>query len=64
MTSRRRLHIPHWSWDGGRLRGRLDDTIAGFLDLVETSTHYPCVKRAWVEFLGERPDPAVDRVDT
>lgn len=54
--------------DGGladeRLRERFDDTIAGFLDLVEASTHYPCVKRAWVEFLGERPDPAVDRVDT
>jgi NAD(P)H-dependent FMN reductase len=54
--------------DGGladeRLRGRFDDTIAGFLDLVEASTHYPCIKRAWVEFLGERPDPAIDRVDT
>jgi NAD(P)H-dependent FMN reductase len=46
------------------LRGRFDDTIGNFLDLVEASTHYPCVKRAWVEFLGEPPDPAVDRVDT
>lgn len=33
------------------------------MDLVEASTHYPCVKRAWVEFLGEQPDPAIDRVD-
>lgn len=47
-----------------RLRGRFEDTIANFLDLVEASTHYPCVKRAWVEFLGEPADPAVDRVDT
>lgn len=47
-----------------RLRGRFEDTIAKFLDLVEASTHYPCVKRAWVEFLGEPPDPAVDRLDT
>ena len=47
-----------------RLRQRFDDTIANFLDLVEASTHYPCVKRAWVEFLGEPPDPDVDRVDT
>lgn len=46
------------------LRGRFEDTIAKFLDLVEASTHYPCVKRAWVEFLGEPPDPSVDRVDT
>lgn len=47
-----------------RLQTRFDDTIAGFLDLVEASTHYPCIKRAWVEFLGEQPDPAIDRVDT
>lgn len=47
-----------------RLQGRFDDMIAGFLDLVEASTHYPCLKRAWVEFPGEHPDPAIDRVDT
>lgn len=47
-----------------RLQGRFDDAIAGFLDLVEASTHYACVKRAWVEFLGEQPDPAIDRVET
>ncbi|MCB0996959.1 MAG: NAD(P)H-dependent oxidoreductase [Acidimicrobiales bacterium] len=47
-----------------RLQGQFADTIAGFLDLVEASTHYPCIKRAWVEFLGEHPDPAIDRVDT
>ena len=46
------------------LRRRFDDTIAKFLDLVEASTHYPCVKRAWVEFLGEPPDPTNDRVDS
>ena len=46
-----------------RLRARFDDTVAKFIDLVEASTHYPCVKRAWVEFLGEQPDPAVDRVE-
>lgn len=46
-----------------RRQARLDDTVGGFLDLVEATTHYPCVKRAWVEFLGEHPDPAVDRVE-
>lgn len=58
----------HNAFDGAgqiadeRLRARFDETIANFLDLVEASTHYPCVKRAWVEFLGEMPDPAFDRV--
>lgn len=46
-----------------RRQSRLDDTVAGFLDLVEASTHYACVKRAWVEFLGEHPDPLIDRVE-
>ena len=44
------------------LRGRLESTILNFMDLVEASIHYPCVKRAWVEYLGERPEPAIDRV--
>jgi hypothetical protein len=25
--------------------------------------HYPCIKRAWVESLGEPPGSAADRVD-
>jgi chromate reductase, NAD(P)H dehydrogenase (quinone) len=46
-----------------QLQERFDNTIANFVDLVEASTHYACVKRAWVEFLGEQPDPVADRVD-
>ena len=46
-----------------QLRGRFDEVVTAFLDLVEASTHYRCVKRAWVEFLGEHPDPRIDRVD-
>jgi NAD(P)H-dependent FMN reductase len=47
-----------------RLRHRFDTTISKFLDLVEASRHYPCIKREWFEFLGEHPDPVHDRVDT
>lgn len=46
-----------------RLQDRFDANIANFMDLVEAATHYPCVKRAWVEYLGEDPDPAYDRVE-
>jgi chromate reductase, NAD(P)H dehydrogenase (quinone) len=46
--------------DGGianaQLADRLRQAVAGFLDLVEAAKHYPCAKRAWVEFLGERPE--------
>ena len=45
------------------LAARFEGTIAGFLDLVKAAKHYPCAKKAWVEFLGEHPNPAIDRVE-
>ncbi len=45
------------------LQKRFDDNIVNFMDLVEASKHYPCVKRSWVEYLGEHPEPALDRVE-
>jgi len=46
------------------LAARFDKTIAAFLSLAEAAKHYACVKRAWVEFLGEPHDPgATDRVE-
>jgi len=45
------------------LQQRFDANIANFMDQVEAATNYPCVKRAWVEYLGEHPDPATDRVE-
>jgi len=45
------------------LQTRLDSTVEAFMDLVEADKHYPCAKKAWVEFLGERPEPVIDRVE-
>jgi chromate reductase len=45
------------------LRARFEATVSGFLSLAEAAKHYPCIKRAWVEFLGETPGAAADRVD-
>ena len=42
---------------------RFESTLVSFMDLVEAAKHYPCAKKAWVEFLGERPDPIIDRVE-
>jgi chromate reductase, NAD(P)H dehydrogenase (quinone) len=47
-----------------KLAERLETTIVDFMNLVEASKHYPCVKRAWVEFLGEHPDAVLDSVAT
>jgi chromate reductase len=55
--------------DDGRLTSdtlakRLDSTLGCFLDLVEAAKNYRTLKKQWVEFLGERPDHATDRVET
>jgi len=45
------------------LHQRFSNAIGAFLDLTEAATHYQCAKSAWVEFLGEKRDPAIDRVE-
>jgi NAD(P)H-dependent FMN reductase len=46
------------------LRQRFDNTLQAFLSLAEAARHYPCIKKAWVEFLGEPPGAGDDRIDT
>ncbi len=59
----------HQAFDGDgqianpQLQERFESNIVGFMDLVEASKHYPCVKTRWVEYLGEHPDPVTDRVE-
>jgi hypothetical protein len=45
------------------MKERFDTNIVNFMDSVEANKHYPCVKKAWVEYLGEHPEPAIDRVE-
>jgi len=46
------------------LAARFDKTVSAFLSLAEAAKNYPCMKRAWVEFLGEPPNlSGADRVD-
>ncbi len=59
----------HHALDDGRqirneqLSARFEGNIVAFMDLVEAAKHYPCVRKAWVEFLGEQPDMATERVE-
>lgn len=46
------------------LRKRFEQTIDCFMELVEAAKHYRGLKKQWVEFLGEQPDAATDRVET
>ena len=45
------------------LQERFVHNMSAWIDQVEASKHYPCVKKRWVEYLGERPDPVIDRVE-
>lgn len=42
------------------LAKRFEENLVGFMALAEAAKHYPCIKKAWVEFLGEQPDPATE----
>ncbi len=45
------------------LAKRFETNIVAFMSLAEAAKHYPCMKKAWVEFLGEKSDPIIDRVE-
>lgn len=45
------------------LQERFARTIGCFLELVEAAKHYRPLKKLWVEYLGEHPDAAIDRVE-
>lgn len=45
------------------LAKRFEDNIVAFMNLVEAAKHYPCMKKAWVEFLGEKTDAETERTE-
>lgn len=40
---------------------RFEANLTAFMNLVEAAKHYPCMKKAWVEFLGEKTDAVTER---
>lgn len=38
------------------LAQRFEENLVAFMSLVESSKNYPCIKKAWIEFLGEKLD--------
>lgn len=60
------LAVAHKAFAGDRLadaglQKRFEQTIDAFAELVEAAKHYPCIKHAWFEFLGEPADTLRDR---
>ncbi len=54
---------PDGSFINPTLSQRFEDNLVAFMNLVEAAKNYPCMKKAWVEFLGEKPDPVTERVE-
>jgi len=42
------------------LTKRFEDNIIAFINSVEAVKNYPCIKKAWFNFLGAIPEPAID----
>lgn len=62
------LSMAHKSFAGDEigdpeLRARFERNLQAFLSLAEAAKNYPCIKKAWVEFLGEPPGAGADRID-
>jgi chromate reductase, NAD(P)H dehydrogenase (quinone) len=62
------LAMAHKALDGDAIadatpQARFEKNVQALLSLAEAAKHYPCIKRAWVEFLGEPPGAGGDRVD-
>ena len=47
----------------GKLQRFFESTVDCFLESVEAAKHYPSMKSQWIEFLGEKPTPATERVE-
>jgi NAD(P)H-dependent FMN reductase len=47
-----------------KLQQWFEGTVDCFLMLVEAAKNYPAIRTQWIEFLGEKPDAATERVET
>jgi NAD(P)H-dependent FMN reductase len=46
-----------------KLQQWFEGTLDCFIESVEAAKHYPVIKSQWIEFLGEHPNTATERVE-
>ncbi len=63
LATSHKAFTPEGTIADATLAKRFEDNLVAFMDLAEAAKNYPCMKKAWVEFLGEQPDPATERVE-
>ena len=63
LATAHKAFTPEGTIADATLAKRFEDNIEAFMNLVEAAKNYPCIKKAWVEFLGEQIDPVTERVE-
>src|SRR4051812_7132438 len=63
LAAAHKAFTPEGTLADATLAKRFEMNLVAFMDLVEAAKNYPCMKKAWVEFLGEKPDPVTERVE-
>lgn len=63
LVSAHKAFTPEGKIADETLSKRFEENLVAFMNLVEAAKHYPCMKKAWVEFLGERTDAVTERVE-
>ena len=63
LATAHKAFTPEGTISDETLAKRFEDNLVSFIALVEAAKHYPCMKKAWVEFLGEKTDAVTERVE-
>jgi len=63
LASAHKAFTPEGAIADEGLARRFQDMVVAFMSQVEAAKNYPCMKKAWVEFLGERTDAVTGRVE-
>ena len=63
LAAAHKTFTPEGKISDATLAKRFEETVISFMNLVEATTHYPCIKKAWVEFLGEKTDAVTERIE-
>jgi len=63
LATAHKAFTPEGNISDETLAKRFENNLIDFMNAVEASKHYPCMKKAWVEFLGENTDTFTDRAE-
>lgn len=63
LATAHQAFTPDGNFADEKLAERFETNLMAFMSLVEAAKNYPCIKKAWIEFLGEKPDPVTERIE-